>query len=146
MTQDFEEFWKNYPKKKGHKEAKAWWLKNKPSEELQDIMRKALMNQICEKEFLRKNHIFCPEWPDGNRWFKHGRWEDSLDGRFLDYLKKQRRQVYEKKIEEENRKQKIREEYGEFYRGKTKEELQAMKSWPKCFPHIYLIDEILQER
>jgi len=69
----FLSFWKEYPVKKGKGEAYKSWRKQKPNHE---IVLLAIKKQTEEKEKLRANKQFCPEWPHPATWINQARWED----------------------------------------------------------------------
>jgi len=77
-TQEFETFWKAYPKKSGSKKAASdSWKKlngNKPP--IETILT-AIKNQKIWRE-TAKTGDFRPEWKDPERWIKNRMWEVEL--------------------------------------------------------------------
>lgn len=78
----FDKFWKAWPKKVDKAKCQQWWDRNKPDEELVDLM-------IQNIEAMRET----PQWEDKQyipgpyKWLYGKRWEDELptDDRFLTY-------------------------------------------------------------
>lgn len=73
----FQAFWSEYPKSIKKKAAFKEWEKcpNKPS--IEEILV-ALRAQKRNKAELSSKGLFCPEWPDPERWIKNERWNDEL--------------------------------------------------------------------
>ena len=69
----FLSFWNEYPVKKGKGSAYKSWLKKKP--DIENVLL-AIKNQIDEKEKLKANQQFCPEWPHPTTWLNQERWDD----------------------------------------------------------------------
>ena len=69
----FSSFWNEYPVKKGKGSAYKSWLKKKP--DIENVLL-AIKNQIDEKEKLKANQQFCPEWPHPTTWLNQERWDD----------------------------------------------------------------------
>lgn len=71
----FEKFWEAYPKKVGKKVAKKVWLKLKPTEDMLNVMLKAI--NICK---------FSRQWqsdegryiPNPATWLNQERWKDEI--------------------------------------------------------------------
>lgn len=72
----FEQFYKNYPRKVKKQDVKKWFLKNKPNQELFDIMIKSLELFKKDKEWLKDNGQFIPH---PTTWLNQKRWEEKLD-------------------------------------------------------------------
>lgn len=73
----FISFWSEYPKPVKKKASFKEWEKcpNKPSIE---IVLEAIRAQKRNKAELSSKGLFCPEWPDPERWIKNERWNDEL--------------------------------------------------------------------
>ena len=69
----FSSFWNEYPVKKGKGSAYKSWIKKKP--DIDNVLL-AIKNQTDEKEKLRANQQFCPEWPHPTTWLNQERWDD----------------------------------------------------------------------
>jgi hypothetical protein len=70
---NFLSFWNEYPVKKAKGDAHKSWKKLKPDI---NVVLLAIKNQVKEKEKLRSNELFCPEWPNPATWLNQLRWED----------------------------------------------------------------------
>jgi len=70
---NFLSFWNEYPVKKAKGAAYKSWQKLKPDI---NVVLLAIKNQAEEKEKLRSNKLFCPEWPNPATWLNQLRWED----------------------------------------------------------------------
>ena len=70
---NFLSFWNEYPVKKAKGDAHKSWQKLKPDI---NVVLLAIKNQVKEKEKLRSNKLFCPEWPNPATWLNQLRWED----------------------------------------------------------------------
>ena len=71
--EQFEEFYKQYPKKVKKQEVKKWFEKNKPSNELFSSMMNSLEQFRGSKDWLKDNGQYIP-YP--STWLKQKRWED----------------------------------------------------------------------
>ena len=78
--EDFETFFKAYPKHTGKKGALTEWKKATGKPLLEDILS-AIENQKRAKRELTDAGQFAAEWPDPERWIKKARWEDETPGR-----------------------------------------------------------------
>lgn len=72
----FEEFWKNYPLKKGKAHAEKAW--QKVDSELLPVILEAITNQKKEKQQLIQANQFCPEWKHPSTWLNARCWEDEV--------------------------------------------------------------------
>lgn len=72
----FEDFWREYPVKKGKHQAFKEWEKLNPSP---DITIPALKAQIENKARCEKIGEFCAEFPYPERWIRLRRWEDEVN-------------------------------------------------------------------
>ena len=79
-SEDFDLFWKHYPKKVGKVKSRIVWNKKAVKGEIPEINRVVdkLLGQKAYKEVLKKRGIFCPEWPDPERYIKYERWDDEV--------------------------------------------------------------------
>ncbi len=79
----FDIFWEAYPKrsgcKRGKKQAKAQWLKLKPSPELIQTIMDWLEHDKKLRERNRKRKQFYAPPKDAFRWLRDERWEDELE-------------------------------------------------------------------
>ena len=75
-TQNFEKFWKAYPKKKDKDKASKWFEKNKPSEEEFDYMMKQLERFKDTTEWKEAGGKYIP-YPTS--WLNAKRWEDEFE-------------------------------------------------------------------
>jgi len=73
---DFEDFWKIYPRKIEKKKAQAIWKQIKPSDEQKSKICSAVEAQI--KWRVTANGEFRPEWPHPTTWLRGERWNDEL--------------------------------------------------------------------
>ena len=83
----FDEFWKNYPRKVGKKDAIKSWNKIKPSQELVEKMLSTINIQIQSEQWNKNNGQYIP-YP--TTWLNQGRWDDEPiieDNRFSDITK-----------------------------------------------------------
>ena len=71
--EQFEEFYKNYPKKVKKQDVKKWFKKNKPSSELFSSMMSSLEQFRGCKDWLKDNGQYIP-YP--STWLNQKRWED----------------------------------------------------------------------
>ena len=69
----FEEFYKNYPKKVKKQDVKKWFKKNKPSSELFSSMMSSLEQFRGSKDWLKDKGQYIP-YP--STWLNQKRWED----------------------------------------------------------------------
>ena len=77
-SDDFIFFWEIYPNKKNKKGAKKIWdrlVKNKELPPIEDILT-AVKDQIAEKEYLKSQNKFCPDWKHPTTWLNNGCWDD----------------------------------------------------------------------
>ncbi len=70
---DFDIFWKNYPKKVGKAQAKKAWLKLKKSKKLPeiDVLLQAISKQKTSQLWIKDNGQYIPHpstWLNGERW------------------------------------------------------------------------------
>jgi hypothetical protein len=72
-SHEFENFWREYPKKKGKRETFIMWKQLKPNAELQQRMLKALAWQKTSHNWTKDDGQFIP---DPVRWLKRGQWDD----------------------------------------------------------------------
>lgn len=72
----FNRFWKEYPKKVSKEKAKKWFIKNKPSEELVDLMVKQLKRFKTLKQWKDKDGQYIP-YPSS--WLNAHSWEDEFE-------------------------------------------------------------------
>lgn len=71
--EQFEKFYKQYPKKVKKQEVKKWFEKNKPSSELFSYMMNSLEQFRGSKDWLKDKGQYIP-YP--STWLKQKRWED----------------------------------------------------------------------
>jgi len=76
LLQEFNEFWKRYPKKKAKQAALRAWMKLKPSYDLIFKIWEALDKQKASYDWKKDRGKFIP-YPA--TWLNQGRWEDKLD-------------------------------------------------------------------
>ncbi|MCH5192255.1 MAG: phage replisome organizer N-terminal domain-containing protein [Oscillospiraceae bacterium] len=70
-SDDFDDFWDRYPKKKGKADARKAFDKLNPTDELLSLMLNALDRQRKSKEWQKDNGQFIPypaTWLNGRRW------------------------------------------------------------------------------
>ena len=75
--QDFDEFWKAYPRKVGKGTAKKAWERLKPTAGLRSTMLAAIETQKQSTQWRRDNGQFIP---NPSTWLNQSRWEDELPG------------------------------------------------------------------
>ena len=80
-SENFNLFWKVYPNKKNKKGAEKIWERLKKNKELPEIEKitKAIEDQIAEKQSLKSQNLFCPEWKHPTTWLNNGCWDDEVE-------------------------------------------------------------------
>jgi len=78
IQERFEIFWENYPLKKSKAKANAIFLKIKPDQQLLETMINSLNAQKIERESLKNQKLFAPEWKHPNTWLNGACWEDEV--------------------------------------------------------------------
>jgi len=73
IEKDFNIFYQAYPIKKSKKAAKKAF--EKVNVDI-TVLLSAIKQQADEKELLRRNGEFCPEWKHPSTWLNQGCWED----------------------------------------------------------------------
>lgn len=74
--QNFEKFWKVYPKKRDKGNAEKWFKKNKPSEELTNLMIKQIERFKDTNDWKKQDGQFIP-YP--TTWLNAKMWEDEFE-------------------------------------------------------------------
>ena len=74
--QNFEKFWKAYPKKRDKGNAEKWFKKNKPSEELTNLMIKQIERFKDTNDWKKQDGQFIP-YP--TTWLNAKMWEDEFE-------------------------------------------------------------------
>ena len=74
--QNFEKFWKAYPKKRDKGNAEKWFNKNKPSEELTNLMIKQVERFKDTNDWKKQDGQFIP-YP--TTWLNAKMWEDEFE-------------------------------------------------------------------
>jgi len=74
-TEDFEKFWKVYPKKIGKGKAFQSWKKIRPSRELQALIIDAVIKQCESDQWKQKGGQFVP---NPATWLNESRWDDEI--------------------------------------------------------------------
>jgi hypothetical protein len=72
---DFEQFWRQYPKKVGKKDALESWGKLNPSPELIEKIIYAVSKQSMSAQWTKDGGQFIP---NPSTWLNQGRWDDEL--------------------------------------------------------------------
>lgn len=99
--EQFEKFYKNYPKKVKKQDVKKWFKKNKPNSELFSSMMSSLEQFRGSKDWLKEKGQYIP-YP--STWLNQRRWEDE------GMTKKQEQTKYEEvKLTEEEYIKKLKE-------------------------------------
>lgn len=75
-TQNFEKFWKAYPKKRDKGNAEKWFMKHKPSDELTNLMIEKIERFKDTKEWKKQDGQFIP-YP--TTWLNAKMWEDEFE-------------------------------------------------------------------
>lgn len=97
IKENFESFWKAYPKKKNKAKTERWFEQNNPDEKLMNLMLSNLEKQKKLKEWKKDNGQFIPlptTWLNGKRWedkFVENEFEESeydINKKIEDELKK----------------------------------------------------------
>ena len=70
---NFESFWKLYPRKEGKGDCRKWWAKNKPDALLLAKMLSAVENQKTWKKWQEADGQYIPM---PMTWLNQGRWDD----------------------------------------------------------------------
>ena len=78
---DFDLFWKHYPKKVGKAKAIVVWDRKYIKGEIPEIgnLLAKITEQVEYKDRCKQNNLFCPAWPDPERYIKYERWEDEVN-------------------------------------------------------------------
>lgn len=74
ITEKFEEFYKSYPRKVSKENVKKWFNKNKPNDELFEIIMTSLEKYKKSKQWKDKQYIPYP-----STWLNQKRWEDEIE-------------------------------------------------------------------
>lgn len=76
----FEKFWSAYPLKKAKKKAREIFIKLSKDKILpnSEILVAAIEGQAAEKEKLKRENKFFPEWKHPTTWLNQGCWEDEV--------------------------------------------------------------------
>ena len=74
--QNFEKFWKAYPKKRDKGNAEKWFKKNKPNEELTNLMIKQIERFKDTNDWKKQDGQFIP-YP--TTWLNAKMWEDEFE-------------------------------------------------------------------
>lgn len=72
---EFEEFWKEYPKRIGKGAAFREWKKLRPSQALQDSILHALKHQKLSLQWNRDGGVYIP---NPSTWLHQRRWDDDI--------------------------------------------------------------------
>ncbi len=75
IVNGFNEFWKEYPKKKSKGTAEKWWLKHRPSHELFSKIIISLINLKKSNEWTKDNGKYIPHPAS---WLNAKGWEDEI--------------------------------------------------------------------
>jgi len=75
-TEDFETFWKAYPKKLGKKAAYTSWQKIDPDAKLLELILQAVVAQSGTQDWQKQHGQFIPH---PNTWLNNERWNDELE-------------------------------------------------------------------
>lgn len=143
--QEFDIFWEAYPLKKGKTDAERHWHRINPT--LSEVMA-ALEIQKQEKIWLEQQEMFVSEWKHGSTWVNQQCWRDGYHPDFEKYLRDKLLRPARAVMEEEKRKQRLRDEYQDWLEGKS---TQALKDLKNDGGHVavicgWLITEVLEER
>lgn len=76
IKENFEKFWQSYPKKQNKSKTEIWFKKNKPNEELMNLILEKLELFKKTKEWKKNNGQFIPM---PTTWLNGKRWEDEID-------------------------------------------------------------------
>lgn len=76
LENKFNTFWKEYPKKVSKENARKWFIKNKPSDELFNKMIKSLERFKELDDWKKQNGKYIP-YP--STWLNQKRWEDEFE-------------------------------------------------------------------
>lgn len=76
LESKFNAFWKEYPKKVSKENARKWFIKNKPSDELFNEMIKSLERFKELDDWKKQNGKYIP-YP--STWLNQKRWEDEFE-------------------------------------------------------------------
>jgi len=81
-SQNFLNYWKEYPNRVAKKKAHEAWNKLEKAEDMETllpILLDAIENQKKAKETLKAKGEFVSEWPHGATWLNGRRWEDEIE-------------------------------------------------------------------
>lgn len=76
LENKFNKFWKEYPKKVSKENARKWFIKNKPNDELFNKMIKSLERFKELDDWKKQNGKYIP-YP--STWLNQKRWEDEFE-------------------------------------------------------------------
>lgn len=71
----FEKFWREYPKKQNKKKVIDWFKKNKPNDELMQIILEKIRLLKKTEQWQKNNNQFVPM---PSTWLNNKRWEDEI--------------------------------------------------------------------
>lgn len=77
ITDDFEEWWKLYPRKEAKKAAREAYLKAR-ARVAQGVLIESLQAQILDRKIMQKSGREPPFMPHGSTWLNNDRWEDEV--------------------------------------------------------------------
>ena len=83
-NENFETFWKAYPKKSGKDLARTAFVKRKVNNELLETMLKAIAQQKNTDQWKKDNGQFIPM---PSTWLNQGRWQDEITTIVPDYIR-----------------------------------------------------------
>lgn len=98
LKENFELFWSAYPKKQNKAKAKIWFEKNKPNEELMNIILSKLEMFKRTKEWKKNNGQFIPM---PTTWLNGKRWEDEIDDSNIEMTDEEQNAEVERMLREE---------------------------------------------
>jgi len=78
IKEQFMCFWEKYPNKKGKADSLKWWKRIKPDAELLQLMLAAVAAQQRERQAYAALGLWHADWPHGDVWLKHERWQDEI--------------------------------------------------------------------
>lgn len=98
--ENFDKFWKNYPKKKDKAKTEKWFEKNNPNEELMKIILESLDKFKRTKDWQKDNGQYIPL---PTTWLNGKRWEDEISENDIEMTDEEETRMLEEEFERRRR-------------------------------------------
>lgn len=100
IKENFDNFWKAYPKKKDKAKTEKWFEKNKPNEELMKIILESLDKFKKTKDWQKDNGQYIPL---PTTWLNGKRWEDEISENDIEMTDEEETRMLEEEFERRKR-------------------------------------------